>query len=235
MAGISAHLALPFQAANPASGQVKCWHCITSSFCCAEPPLFRTADSLWPSLYDLPVTQGIVLSAEVQKAMRQGTPIVALESTIISHGMPYPQNLETAQAVEGVVREAGAVPATVAILGGVPHVGLTPQQLNHIASRSAPTVCVIHLHQNSSLEIRAVHLRWSASCGPAAQQDPMQARLRPGVLECSALAVHKTSRRDLPHVIARKLDGATTVSATMLLAARAGIAVFVTGGAPPST
>ena len=55
------------------------------------------------------------------------------------------------------------------------------------------------------------------------------------MIVCSGLAVHKTSRRDVPHVIARKLDGATTVSATMLLAARAGIAVFVTGGPHPST
>ena len=146
MAGISAHLALPFQAANPASGQVKRGQCITSSFCYAEPVLFKSTDSLWPSSHDQPVAQGIVLSAEVQKAVREGTPIVALESTIISHGMPYPQNLETAQAVEGVVRQAGAVPATVAVLGGVPHVGLTPQQLKHIASRFAPIVYVIRRH-----------------------------------------------------------------------------------------
>lgn len=56
MAGISAHLALPFQAANPASGQVKCWHYITSSFCCAEPFLFKTTDDLWPSSYNSLVT-----------------------------------------------------------------------------------------------------------------------------------------------------------------------------------
>lgn len=61
-------------------------------------------------------------------ALAAGRPVVALESTIISHGMPYPQNLETAKQVEGVVRAHGAVPATIAVLGGVPHVGLTPAQ-----------------------------------------------------------------------------------------------------------
>jgi hypothetical protein len=105
---------------------------------------------------------------------------VALESTIISHGMPYPQNLETAKQVEGVVRAHGAVPATIAVLGGVPHVGLTPSQLERLAG--------------------------------------------------AGTSVRKVSRRDLPLVCALGLDGATTVSATMLLAARAGIAVFVTGG-----
>ncbi|GAB4823379.1 hypothetical protein N2152v2_010425 [Parachlorella kessleri] len=94
--------------------------------------------------------------------------------------MPYPQNLETAKQVEGVVRANGAVPATIAILHGVPHVGLTQQQLKYLA--------------------QAGH------------------------------KVRKTSRRDLPLVMALQLDGATTVSATMLLAARAGIQVFVTGG-----
>ena len=114
-------------------------------------------------------------------ALAEGRPVVALESTIITHGMPYPQNLETARAVEAVVRAHGAVPATIAVLAGTPHVGLTPPQLERLA--------------------RAGH------------------------------AVRKVSRRDLPLVAALGLDGATTVSATMLLAARAGIAVFVTGGA----
>lgn len=79
--------------------------------------------------------QGIVLSAEVQRALREGTAVVALESTIISHGMPFPQNLETARAVEEVVRSHGAVPATIAILDGVPHVGLTDEQLHSLASQ----------------------------------------------------------------------------------------------------
>lgn len=122
---------------------------------------------------------GIVLGEEVRDALQQGQPVVALESTIISHGMPYPQNLATAREVEAVVRQAGATPATIAILDGVPHVGLTYEQLQKVAST-------------------------------------------PGV--------RKASRRDLPYIAARKLNGATTVSATMLLAHRAGIRVFITGG-----
>ena len=76
-----------------------------------------------------------MLNPDVQKALREGSPVVALESTIISHGMPFPQNLETAEAVEGVVRASGAIPATIAVIGGVPHVGLTADQLKYIASR----------------------------------------------------------------------------------------------------
>ncbi len=122
----------------------------------------------------------IVISKDVQAALQHKQPVVALESTIISHGMPYPQNFRTALEVEEVVRSNGAVPATVAVLAGVPHVGLTEDQLHDIAKKG--------------------------------------------------LKVKKTSRRDLAYVMARKLDGSTTVSATMVLAARAGIAVFVTGG-----
>jgi pseudouridine-5'-phosphate glycosidase len=122
----------------------------------------------------------LVYSPEVEDALMQGRPIVALESTIVSHGMPFPQNLQTAQEVEEVVRSNGAVPATIAILRGIPHIGLTASQLERIAR--------------------------------------------------GGTAVRKTSRRDLPAVIALRQDGATTVSATMLLAARAGIAIFVTGG-----
>lgn len=122
----------------------------------------------------------IVLSEEVRSALQLGNPVVALESTIISHGMPFPQNLRTAQEVEAVVRAHGATPATIAILQGIPHVGLKPSQLEYIAK-----------------------------CGQN---------------------VKKVSRRDLPYVIGKKLDGATTVSATMLIAEKAGIKVFVTGG-----
>ena len=120
------------------------------------------------------------MSAEVAAALAAGRPVVALESTIISHGMPFPQNLDTARQVEAVVRAHGAVPATIAVLRGVLHVGLTAAQLERLARAGS--------------------------------------------------AVRKVSRRDLPLVMALHLDGATTVSATMLLAARAGIAVFVTGG-----
>lgn len=126
----------------------------------------------------------LVVSQEVQAALQNNQPVVALESTIISHGMPYPQNYKTALEVEDVVRQNGAVPATVAVLAGVPHVGLTKAQLHDIATKG--------------------------------------------------LKVKKTSRRDLAYVMARKLDGSTTVSATMLLAARAGVLVFVTGGLPCS-
>ncbi|KAI8464651.1 MAG: pseudouridine-5'-phosphate glycosidase [Monoraphidium minutum] len=142
--------------------------------CCAQSGEAQCAQ---PSAGSHP---GLVVAAEVAAALREGRPVVALESTIISHGMPYPQNLQTALTVEDAVRRGGAVPATIAIIGGACCVGLSRDQLEHIA-RSGP-------------------------------------------------AVTKVSRRDLPAVIAAAADGATTVSATMLLAARAGIRVFVTGG-----
>eukprot|EP00239_Pterosperma_sp_CCMP1384_P003972 CAMPEP_0197848284 /NCGR_PEP_ID=MMETSP1438-20131217/8138_1 /TAXON_ID=1461541 /ORGANISM="Pterosperma sp., Strain CCMP1384" /LENGTH=353 /DNA_ID=CAMNT_0043460445 /DNA_START=61 /DNA_END=1119 /DNA_ORIENTATION=+ len=123
---------------------------------------------------------GIVLSPVVARALDAGLPVVALESTIITHGMPYPQNLQTAKDVEAVVTQAGAVPATIAILDGVPHVGLDAAQLDRLAQEG---------HK-----------------------------------------VKKTSRRDLPHVMATGACGSTTVSCTMILAARCGIDVFVTGG-----
>jgi pseudouridine-5'-phosphate glycosidase len=122
----------------------------------------------------------VVCSEEVECALREGRPVVALESTIVAHGMPYPQNLQTALEVEAVVRQHNATPATIAILGGVPRVGLTHQELEYIARRGG--------------------------------------------------AIRKVSRRDVAHVCALQMDGATTVSATMLLAMRAGISVFVTGG-----
>jgi pseudouridine-5'-phosphate glycosidase len=121
----------------------------------------------------------LTLSDEVAEALAAGRPVVALESTIISHGMPYPRNVEMAVEVEGIVRDAGATPATVAVLGGRPRVGLTPDDLELLAS------------------------------------DP---------------DVTKVSRRDLPYVVARGLHGATTVAATMRLAALAGVRTFVTGG-----
>lgn len=116
---------------------------------------------------------------EVLDALQSGKPVVALESTIISHGMPYPRNVETALRVEHIIREGGAVPATIAVLKGKPKVGLSPEEIDYLGS---------------------------------------------------AAGVVKTSRRDLPFVIAQGLDGATTVAGTMILAAAAGIRVFVTGG-----
>ena len=116
---------------------------------------------------------------EVATARAEGRAIVALESTIISHGMPYPQNVQTAREVEAIIRAQGAVPATIAVLGGKIRIGLT----------------------NAELELLG--------------QSPQ------------AL---KVSRRDLPFVIASHKIGATTVAATMICAALAEIAVFVTGG-----
>lgn len=120
------------------------------------------------------------LSAEVSAAIRSRGAIVALESTIIAHGMPYPQNARTAREVEAIVREAGAVPATIAILDGVAKVGLTERELESLGREGKD--------------------------------------------------MRKVSTRDIAHAIARKQNGATTVAATMRLAAMAGIAVFATGG-----
>ena len=121
----------------------------------------------------------LALTDEVTAALADGTPVVALESTIISHGMPYPQNVQMATEVEGIIRDGGAVPATVAILGGRPRIGLGPDDLELLAS------------------------------------DP---------------DVSKVSVRDIPYIVAQGRHGATTVAATMRLAALAGISVFVTGG-----
>ena len=121
----------------------------------------------------------LTVTDEVADALRDGTPAVALESTIISHGMPYPQNVEMATEVEGIIREHGAVPATIAVLDGRPRIGLSAEDLELLAGHGDVT---------------------------------------------------KVSVRDLPLVMARGSHGATTVAATMRLAALAGIRVFVTGG-----
>jgi pseudouridine-5'-phosphate glycosidase len=119
------------------------------------------------------------VAAEVRDALAGGRPVVALESTIVSHGLPYPDNLETARGLEAVVRAGGAVPATIAVIDGALAVGLDARELERLATERG---------------------------------------------------VAKVSRRDLPCVIARGGLGATTVSATMIGAARAGIRVFATGG-----
>lgn len=116
---------------------------------------------------------------EVEKAIKEGKPVVALESTIISHGMPYPQNVETAIKVEEIVRENGAIPATIGIIKGKLKVGLSNKEIEYMGK---------------------------------------------------AKNVLKVSRRDIPFIIAKKLDGATTVASTMIISALAGIKVFVTGG-----
>ncbi len=120
------------------------------------------------------------VSAEVAAALREKRPVVALESTIISHGMPYPQNVETAHRVQAAVREHGAIPATIAVIGGRLTVGLDDDGIERLGSRGEDVV--------------------------------------------------KTSRRDLPFVVSRGLDGATTVAATMIIAQMAGISIFATGG-----
>jgi pseudouridine-5'-phosphate glycosidase len=121
----------------------------------------------------------LAITDEVADALRGGGPVVALESTIIRHGMPYPDNVAMATEVEAIIRDAGATPATVAVLDGRPRIGLGADDLELLARHGE---------------------------------------------------VAKVSVRDLPDVVARGAHGATTVAATMRLAALAGIAVFVTGG-----
>jgi pseudouridine-5'-phosphate glycosidase len=122
----------------------------------------------------------IEFNNEVREAIASGKPIVALESTIISHGMPFPKNVETALKCEEIVRENGSVPATIAILNGKLKVGLSKEELDYLGR--------------------------------------------------TGTAIVKTSRRDIAYNVANKIDGATTVSATMFIASLAGINVFATGG-----
>ena len=120
------------------------------------------------------------VAPEVAGALKAGKPVVALESTIISHGMPYPQNVETALNVEKIIREAGAVPATIAVIGGRLKAGLSEEQIDYLGKTGS--------------------------------------------------GVAKASRRDLPVLVARGMDGATTVTTTMMIAVMAGVRVFATGG-----
>ena len=120
------------------------------------------------------------VNPEVAAAIAAGKPVVALESTIISHGMPYPQNVETALNVERIIRENGAVPATIAIIGGRLKAGLTAEEIEYFGKKGQ--------------------------------------------------AIAKASRRDLAVLCARKEDGATTVTTTMIIAHMAGIKIFATGG-----
>ena len=127
------------------------------------------------------MTDLIHLSPEIDGALRDHRPVVALESTLITHGLPWPENAATALAMEAAVRESGAVPATIAVLAGCITVGLSREQIDYLAHRPSRSV-------------------------------------------------RKCSRRDLPIVVGRGEDGATTVAGTMIVAHRAGIRVFGTGG-----
>lgn len=119
------------------------------------------------------------IADEVKEALDAGRPVIALESTIISHGFPYPANVESARECERIAREEGVVPATIGVIGGQLAVGLTDEEIERLGT---------------------------------ARETP------------------KASRRDLPVLLARGSDGATTVAGTMAVAAMAGIGVFATGG-----
>ena len=126
------------------------------------------------------LNQFLEISPKVREALQEGSPVVALESTIISHGMPYPDNVKTALEVEKVIGNCGALPATIGILDGKIKVGLTPREIERLGKEG--------------------------------------------------LSVTKTSRRDLPFVLAAKVTGATTVAGTMIAAHLAGVHFFATGG-----
>jgi pseudouridylate synthase len=121
----------------------------------------------------------VELSSEVSAAIHERRPVVALESTVITHGLPYPQNLKTAIELEETVRSEGCTPATIAVIGGLPRVGLEAKELELLATSEQ---------------------------------------------------IKKLSRRDLAIAVARRQHGATTVAATMVIAAMAGVRVFATGG-----
>ena len=126
------------------------------------------------------MNQDLDISPEVAEALAAGKPVVALESTIISHGMPYPRNVETALLVEQTIRENGAVPATIALVGGRLKAGLSKDEIEYLGK--------------------------------------------------AGTKVAKASRRDIAALVARKADGATTVTTTMMIAHMAGISIFATGG-----
>lgn len=128
----------------------------------------------------LNMNNNIVIGTHIKEALEKNLPIVALESTIISHGMPYPENLKTALECEKIIRDSGSIPATIAIIKGKLCVGLNEEELEYLAKTGTKVI--------------------------------------------------KTSRRDIPVVVSKGLDGATTVSATMYIASLVGIKVFATGG-----
>src|ERR1041384_1516649 len=115
----------------------------------------------------------------IDDALRAGSPVVALESSVLAQGLPIPQNREAAERMVGAVERKSATPAITAVVAGMPTVGLEPEELERFLHREG---------------------------------------------------VRKVSARDIPTAMARGLDGATTVAATLVLAGRAGIEVFATGG-----
>ena len=122
----------------------------------------------------------IDINSEISQALQENKPVVALESTIISHGMPYPRNMETALKVERIVRDNGAIPATIAIINGKFKIGLSKDEIEYLGK--------------------------------------------------SGTKIIKASRRDIPYLLTKKVDGATTVASTMIGAEMAGIKIFATGG-----
>ena len=102
------------------------------------------------------------IAPEVKKALDEGKPVVALESTIISHGMPYPQNVETALNVEKIIRENGAVPATIAIIGGRLKAGLTPQEIDYLVNPTGGSfrrsVCMERLYYNEDGTMKRIQM-----------------------------------------------------------------------------
>lgn len=126
------------------------------------------------------MNQYLDVAQEVAGALADGKAVVALESTIISHGMPYPKNVETALRVEQTIREQGAIPATIAVIGGRLKAGLSRDEIEYLGKQGRK--------------------------------------------------IAKASRRDLPVLVARGADGATTVATTMIIANMAGINIFATGG-----
>jgi len=145
-----------------------------------NPALTRTMIDDETETLKQPPCRYLDIAPEVAEALKNHQPVVALESTIISHGMPYPQNVETALAVEQIVRDNGAVPATIAVIGGRLKAGCSREDIEYLGKQG--------------------------------------------------YAVTKASRRDLPVLVARGMDGACTVTTTMMIAHMAGISVFATGG-----
>lgn len=150
----------------------------------------------------------LVLSEEVKDAVSESKPLVALESTIISHGMPYPQNYETALKIEETVRNNGAVPATIAIINGIIKIGLSNDDIEFLSRNKILKFIQTKGHGKIVLNKDEPEL--------------VSPEKRNNIL--------KASRRDLPVIISQKLNAATTVSATMICAALAGIKIFATGG-----